>query len=129
MGKYTPLRMFLLDQGRETVPMTFSEIERLLGESLPASKQYPAWWSNNPSNNPMTREWLAAGYRTEQVDVTAGKLVFRRALMPEPIDEGATGQRSRNRIFGCMKGTLTVLPGVDLTGSADPEWGKVYGNG
>ena len=48
--------------------MTFAEIEALLGEKLPASKQYPAWWSNNPSNNPMTKEWLAAGFQTESVE-------------------------------------------------------------
>lgn len=28
--------------------------------------------------------------------------------------------------FGCMRGTLTILPGVDLTEPADPDWGKVY---
>ncbi|MDM9644694.1 helix-turn-helix transcriptional regulator [Rhizobium sp. S163] len=28
--------------------------------------------------------------------------------------------------WGCMKGTLTIMPGVDLTAPADPDWGKVY---
>jgi hypothetical protein len=31
-------------------------------------------------------------------------------------------------LFGWMKGTVTVAPGVDLTQPADPEWGEVaYG--
>jgi transcriptional regulator with XRE-family HTH domain len=29
-------------------------------------------------------------------------------------------------IFGCMKGTMTIPPDLDLTAPADPDWGKVY---
>ena len=62
MSKYAPLKDFLVAQNVDRVPMSFAEIETVLNLSLPASKQYAAWWSNNPSNNPMTREWLAAGF-------------------------------------------------------------------
>lgn len=34
--------------------------------------------------------------------------------------------RRRHSILGCMKGTLTIQTGVDLTAPADPDWGKVY---
>jgi transcriptional regulator with XRE-family HTH domain len=30
------------------------------------------------------------------------------------------------RVRGCMKGTVTIMPGTDLTAPADPEWAKVY---
>jgi hypothetical protein len=140
MGKYEPLKRFLVSQDRDYVPMTFEAIERVLGERLPASKGNRAWWSNNPSNNVMTREWLDAGYRTEAVDIAGEKLVFRRVrdaptagFAEEAIrftgenDEGRdAGSRRRHPIFGCMKGTLTLRPDVDLTEPADPEWGKVY---
>ena len=62
--------------------MTSAEIEELLGEKLPASKQYPAWWSNNPSNNPMTKEWLSAGFQTESVNIASERLVFRKSDGP-----------------------------------------------
>jgi hypothetical protein len=29
----------------------------------------------------------------------------------------------RHPVFGCLKGTVWVAPGVDLTQPADPEWG------
>ncbi|TPI47074.1 helix-turn-helix transcriptional regulator [Mesorhizobium sp. B2-9-1] len=29
-------------------------------------------------------------------------------------------------LFGCMAGTLKLLPEVDYTAPADPDWGKVY---
>jgi transcriptional regulator with XRE-family HTH domain len=28
--------------------------------------------------------------------------------------------------YGCMKGTMTIPPDLDLTAPADPDWGKVY---
>lgn len=34
--------------------------------------------------------------------------------------------RRPHPMFGCMKGTLTIAEGVDLTEPADPEWGRVY---
>lgn len=119
MGKYEPLGQFLRAQRRERIAMSFAEIERILGRKLPASKQHRAWWSNNPDNNVMTREWLEAGYETESVDIPAQKLVFRR--------KAKAGQKSgpRPSIFGCMKGMATLAPGFDFTESpfSDDEWG------
>ena len=137
MGKYEPLRSFLERQAAQEVPMTFAEIERVIGTSLPEkSKMLRPWWSNNPNNNVMTKAWLAAGYRTERVDMGGERLVFRRVGQDMPAasagsaPRGGTGSkgdaRRRHPILGCMKGTLTILPGVDLTEPADPDWGKVY---
>ena len=61
------------------MPLTFAE--RNKSQVQDCHRRHPlhrAWWSNNPSNNVMTKVWLAAGYLTEQVDVSARKLVFRR---------------------------------------------------
>lgn len=107
--------------------MTFAEIERIIGSKLPPnSPQYPAWWSNNPSNNVMTKVWLNAGFRTERVDVKSRKVVFRRveekaAETPSPAKKG-----ERHPLFGALKGLIRIAPGVDLTEPADPDWGKVY---
>ena len=79
MGKYAPLGDFLRKQRVSRIPMTFVEIERLIGTKLPKSQQYPAWWSNNPFNNVMTQVWLDAGYKTEEVDVEGRKVVFCRS--------------------------------------------------
>lgn len=132
MGKYTPLRDFLIEQDQALVPMTFAQIERLLGQRLPASKASRAWWSNNPDNNVMTREWLAAGYVAEAVDIKREKLVFRR-MEEYPIifpgeSEADLGFKATGRdpLFGCMRGALKSLPDVDYTQPADPDWGKVY---
>lgn len=129
MSKYAPLAKFLRNAPHPEVPMSFVEIEKLIGHDLPASsRKYPAWWSNNPSNNVMTRAWLDAGFQTERVDVPRARVVFRRVRgrpsgSPDdgssPVSRGAR----RHRIFGCMAGSITTSPGVDLTAPADPAWG------
>ena len=133
MGKYEPLGAFLSNQAKDHIPITFAEIEDILGTQLPASKQYPAWWSNNTGNNVMTQQWLDAGYQTESVNTTSGKLVFRRfktvangdssASKPaESIDNSKQSVSTRSPIFGCMEGTVTIPDGVDLTDPSLPEW-------
>src|SRR5258708_5741772 len=79
MGKYQPLGEFLRGQRTQEVLLTFSEIEKITGTKLPPKAQHHrAWWSNNPSNNVMTKVWLEAGYESTQVDMSSRKLVFRR---------------------------------------------------
>jgi hypothetical protein len=124
MSKYEPLRRYLEGRSTEAVPMTFVEIEKLLGFKLPHSQAYAAWWSNNPTNNVMTKEWLAAGYKTEQVDLEGRRLVFRRTSPPPPpVRRPSSGGRRRHPLLGWLKGTVTIAAGTDLTEPADPNWG------
>jgi len=117
MGKYDPLRTFLEANQTEEVALTFEEIEALLGSPLPASRQYPAWWSNNPSNNPMTRVWLDAGYRTERVNTASGKVVFRRAVVRPTRTAGLI-----ERLQAALGGTVRVAPGVNLAEPSGELW-------
>jgi hypothetical protein len=128
MGKYTRLGEFLLMQRGKEVPMTFAEIERIIGGKLPPnSPQYPAWWSNNPSNNVMTKVWLNAGFRTVQVDVKSRTIVFRRVeeipAETPPVQPAKRGER--HPLFGALEGLARIPPGFDPTEPADPDWGKV----
>lgn len=133
MSKYDPLIAFLSSSRIPSVRMSFADIEEVLGVPLPPSKRHQAWWSNNPSNNVMTRAWLAAGYKTEDVDVVGEQVTFTRSK-GGPVNvlsmrhTSPAGSPPRSSLFGCMKGTTILMPGVDLTEPADPEWGKVYGD-
>jgi hypothetical protein len=134
MSKYAPLGEFLRKQRATLVPMTFSQIEKIVGTPLPKSKQYPAWWSNNPWNNVMTQIWLDAGFETEQVDVESRRLVFRRVRKDDEKSDapGSSGPAHPPRghpLVGWMRGTVTVAPNVDLTEPADPEWGQMAWGG
>ncbi len=127
MSKYDPLTSHLATQHSKLVPMTFAEIEQQLGFSLPSSsRNHRAWWSNNPSNNVMTKAWLAAGYETAQVDLDHEKLMFVKdnasaldSVQPKP---------SQHPVFGCLKGSVTIPDDLDLTEPAMPEWGEMAEN-
>lgn len=126
MGKYEPLGEFLRSQRTQEVPMTFSEIEKVTGAKLPPKAQHQrAWWSNNPSNNVMTKVWLNAGYESTQVDMNARKLVFRR-MKKTSAEKKAIPEDQHHPIFGALKGSVYIPEGIDLTEPADPDWGKVY---
>jgi hypothetical protein len=128
MSKYARLGEFLRVQRTQEVPMTFAEIERVTGVDLPPKAQHQrAWWSNNPSNNVMTKVWLEAGYETAQVELAARRLVFRRVKGAAVADKRAAPapdekQPTRHPAFGALKGLIRIPPGVDLTEPADPEW-------
>jgi hypothetical protein len=136
VGKYEPLGAFLRGQRSEEVPLTFNEIEKITGVKLPPKAQHHrAWWSNNASNNVMTKVWLEAGYESARVDMSARKLVFRRVAKAGEASGGlakpyATSD-GRHPIRGALRDITFVPPGVDLTEPADPEWAdlldKKYG--
>jgi hypothetical protein len=138
MGKYEPLGTFLRDQRTQEVQLTFDEIEKITGVKLPPKAQHHrAWWSNNASNNVMTKVWLEAGYESARVDVGARKLIFRRVAKPPnrepspPLAPAVIKKGERHPIFGALKDITRLVPGVDLTEPADPEWAdlldKKYG--
>jgi hypothetical protein len=133
MSRYDPLTVHLQAQPAAQVRMSFAEIEQVLGRKLPDSAvTHRGWWSNNASNNVMTRAWLNAGFRSEQVDLASRTLVFRRdqgrkamagfAEAQVPFTPDANTVVDKLALFGWMKGTITVAPGTDLTDPADPEW-------
>ena len=128
MGKYEPLERYLRDCAATEVPMSFAEIEEVIGAELPdAAHAHRAWWSNNPSNNVMTRSWLAAGYVTERVDMGSQKLVFRRsdkasASAAETRSEERPKRRLLDQLRARLAGTITVQAGVDLTEPTGEVW-------
>jgi hypothetical protein len=144
MSKYDPLTTFLQSKNGREVRVTFSEIEALLGQKLPAkSKAHRAWWSNNPSNSVMTKAWLAAGYKSAQVDVVSEKLTFvpnstaggfaemKQSEFGSKLDQEKAPAREkqpyRHPAWGAMKGMITLRPDVDLTEPSYSDWKKLYG--
>ena len=124
MSKYSAFGDFLKRQRGERVPMTFAEIEKITGAKLPPSAhKHRPWWSNNARNSVMTKVWLDAGFESEQVDMAARKLVFRRVRKPKANPPAATGgEEPFHPAYGFMQGLVRIMPGTDLTQPADPEW-------
>ncbi|HVT54915.1 MAG TPA: hypothetical protein VHD34_02540 [Xanthobacteraceae bacterium] len=114
MTKYEPLTKKLQSIPYREWPTSFAEIERTLGFRLPKSaREHRAWWSNNPSNSVMTKAWLAAGWRTERVDMESGKLLFRKVSGPTT--------RGSAPLFGALAGSVRILTG-DITQPTGEAW-------
>ena len=119
-SKYEPLKAFLSNSRRADIPMTFDEIEEIIGCKLPLkSSRHPAWWSNNPSNNPMTRAWLEAGYKSESVDTRNRKLIFRQVAKGTQEIELWVGGRQYRKDYGHDGPVLVTFTGRFLAGNWD----------
>ena len=79
-SRYDPLPKYLLGRSEPVVKMTFAEIERVLGVTLPASaRKYGPWWANEAAGTHVhAQAWLGAGRRTANVDLNAGTVEFAR---------------------------------------------------
>ena len=144
MSKYGPLNGFLNMQTASELPMTFREIEEIIGSKLPPSAyRHRPWWANEAMSHVHAKAWLNADYHTEQVDMAGKKLVFKRVHAPTPRQNippwktpsnelgeshrGFAHETSANPpnchpMIGALKGWLIIEPGYDLTQPAMPEW-------
>lgn len=122
MGKYEPLERFLNGRREARWRVSFGELESLLGFPLPQSAfKYPAWWSNDETGHSHAKAWVGAGWRTEEVDLAGRKLTFARVRSAE-----AKASTPNADPWGCMAGTVTVLPETDLTAPTD-DWNAEAG--
>ena len=66
VGKYYLLEKYLDSQSASEITLTFPEIERIIGESLPASAyKYPAWWANG--GHIQADAWLNVGWKVGEL--------------------------------------------------------------
>ncbi|MBE6908982.1 MAG: hypothetical protein E7474_05190 [Ruminococcaceae bacterium] len=77
-SKYAPLGTYLLQSGRQELVLSFPEIEKILGFSLPPSaRKYAAWWANNLTNS-QAKGWMGTGYQVKRTDILQETATFRK---------------------------------------------------
>ena len=122
MSAYEKLASVLAAREGDVWKAGFAELEGLIGRKLPASAwKYPAWWSNDPSNNSMTKVWLRAGWRTEQVDVPGRTVVFRRVRSAKTVEESGIGDRSRAFEYAPLETKMARAPEIKMARSPEGE--------
>src|ERR1700739_970330 len=78
---YQPLKEFLIQQFDDTITVSFSRIEEILGRKLPPTAyENPTWWTNNPTGHSQAKAWLGAGFRPEPVVTSSRLVVFKRPV-------------------------------------------------
>ncbi len=136
--KYHPLFEHLLFSGQGRLSMTFSEIEKVIGGSLPPSaRRREEWWSNSPNGHSQARAWMRASYRASQVDLANETVDFvlegwpdgyrklKSLLKADSSEQSPTGMSEPGQVgykaerthplFGIWIGKVTLIPGYDYT--------------
>jgi DNA-binding transcriptional regulator YiaG len=81
-SRYYPLFERLSRSGEREVSLSFTEIEALIGTTLPRSARASmAWWSNR-SGGVQAAAWMQAGYHVVAVDLAAERVTFRQPEIP-----------------------------------------------
>ncbi len=80
-SKYWPLFNHLRGSGQDEVRLTFTEIESLLGLTLPPSARTKrGWWSNRSKGALQALAWMEAGYHMEELDLEQEQVTFHKPL-------------------------------------------------
>jgi CBS domain-containing protein len=81
-SRYAPLIQYLSKQPVEIerVTLSFKEIDTMLGEHrLPDSaRKYRAWWANDSGGHSHSQQWLDAGWRAGNLNMSEERVTFVR---------------------------------------------------
>ena len=78
-SKYDILKNYLIASEKNTIRLTFKEIEEILGFKLPESNyKHQAIWANSDTY-PVAKAWLSAGYLSESLNMKEQTIVFRKS--------------------------------------------------
>ena len=77
MRDYDALCNYLSQRKGQRIEMSFSEIEEIIGDTLPLSAyKYNAWWNNSRTKaHPHCRAWMNAGFKTVDVNSNIEKRI------------------------------------------------------
>ena len=78
LSKFENLSAFFAEMKRDSITLSFSEIERILGFPLsPSAREVKQYWSNSDSHS-IAQCWLRYGYKTYAVDLAKETVSFRK---------------------------------------------------
>jgi len=76
-SRYAPLAVWLQSQNSNKLACTFSEIEAIIADELPSSAhRHRSWWGNDGVGSSQSIQWLEAGWRVSNVNISARRVVF-----------------------------------------------------
>ena len=84
MSKYEPFTDYLRTHRGDVCSLSFLDIERIIGCSLPASaREHRSWWGNDRTHT-QAKAWMEAGFCAEPSSQRMEPLVFRRVRSHPP---------------------------------------------
>lgn len=78
MSKYDPLGRYLIEQGKETIELSYKEIEEIIGDKLPiTASNNKAWWSNNDRSHVQSASWSDVSYEVKTISLGKSVIFIR----------------------------------------------------
>ena len=80
-GRYAKLAVWLqkAPTTQDSFPLTFNQIEEILGGALPAfAREHRSWWANDSVSHPQSRRWLEVGWRVANVSLAEEVVTYSR---------------------------------------------------
>ncbi|NWF59844.1 MAG: helix-turn-helix transcriptional regulator [Fischerella sp.] len=78
-SKYQPLLEYLQKNNSSEISLTFTEIEKLINNTLPDSaRKERRWWGNRSTGSPQASAWMKAGYVVKDFDLDTETVTFRK---------------------------------------------------
>jgi len=80
-SRYAALARYLqnLPVSRETEPLTFEQVEAIIGDRLPPNaRQHRSWWANDSVRHVQSQQWLEAGWRVNRISIADQRVSFAR---------------------------------------------------
>lgn len=74
---YARFAEYLSGVEADSVTLSFTEIERIVGTLPPSARLYDAWWSNHPSQR-LPNVWLKCGFVKTHLDISGESVTLKR---------------------------------------------------
>ncbi len=78
--KHYGFKQYLSKCSDATVTLTFEQIEKLDGRSMPKSSKNVDWWIQRSNCNTIAEAWLTEGYSLKTLDIPHKKITLKRDL-------------------------------------------------
>jgi hypothetical protein len=80
-SRYAPLAIWLQGQKEDKVVLSFEDVEGIIQDALPISaRKHRNWWANDSVGHSQSQQWLEAGWRVSNINLSEEKVVFSRIL-------------------------------------------------
>jgi DNA-binding transcriptional regulator YiaG len=79
-SKYQPLQKYLEKSNTDEITLTFTEIEEIMGDTLPDSAHTKRqWWGNRNKGALQATSWMQAGYNVTKINLDEKKITFSKS--------------------------------------------------
>lgn len=80
-SKYQPLQEYLEKNNAAEITLTFTEIEEIIGNTLPDSARTKRqWWGNRNKGALQAISWIKAGYNVTKINLDEKKITFSKPV-------------------------------------------------